>query len=100
MKMIKKYGINSSIFIGFLMVFFTVEVKAMRISPEGRRQFHQQLKKQKHIVFFSSAWEEDLANLSKEKNWDKNGFPTQEGMKVAVKDAQYLIEEKKTTNDE
>lgn len=43
----------------------------------------------------TSNWQQDLANLLNNKNWNDDGFPKQEWIDSAVEDAAALIEEKK-----
>ena len=88
MKIIKKYDINSLfVCIGLLSALFMPEVRAMRRLPE--KQFEEK--------FYENAWEQDLANLSNNENWDDKGFLTPKWIERAVKHAIELIEEGEKT---
>ncbi len=51
-------------------------------------------------ISHTSSWQQDLANLLNNKNWDDDGYPKQEWIDNAVQDAIELIEDKKKTSDD
>lgn len=72
--------------LGLLALFLTVEIVAMQPQQENPVE-----------KLYENAWEEDLDNLSKDDNWDDNGFLTQQWKDSAVEHAIELLEDNENT---
>ena len=72
-------------------------IPEVEIEPEVVRQSEEPIKAQDlrepQEKSYRRAWKRDLANLSNNKNWDVNGFLTQQWIENAVKDAIEFIKE-------